>query len=141
MAHDPVTNPAPLLPGRTDQDEPSVFLPANLLREARRQRSLPNGSVPRICVLDPDGDIVRYIRETGRAVRSPVWARNHTEMWETTVDALRIEIIGNAVGAPFASTGRATLISHRPHGSTPTRPSSTERRTRSAAPAPAPDKG
>ena len=39
--------------------EPSVFAPENLLREARRQKGLPNGEAPKICVLDPDGDIVR----------------------------------------------------------------------------------
>jgi len=35
---------------------PSVLTPANLLREARRQKDLPDGRVPRICILDPDGD-------------------------------------------------------------------------------------
>ena len=39
-------------------DEPSVFAPENLLREARRQKAISAGAVPRICVLDPDGDIV-----------------------------------------------------------------------------------
>src|SRR3989442_14814689 len=34
-------------------DHPSVFVPDNLLREARRQKALPNGTVPAICVLDP----------------------------------------------------------------------------------------
>ena len=31
-----------------------VFLPENLLREARRQKELPDCPVPLICVLDPD---------------------------------------------------------------------------------------
>ena len=38
---------------------PSVFRPENLLREARRQRGLPDAAVPAVCALDPDGDIVR----------------------------------------------------------------------------------
>ena len=42
--------------------EPSVFTPENLLREGRRQKNLAHGNVPEICVLDPDGDIVRYLR-------------------------------------------------------------------------------
>ena len=45
---------------------PAVFLPENLLREARRQRRLPNLSVPEVCILDPDGDIVRALRSDGR---------------------------------------------------------------------------
>lgn len=46
---------------------PSVFLPENILREARRQKGIGAASVPAVCVLDPDGDIVRYIKRTGRA--------------------------------------------------------------------------
>ena len=52
-------------------DEPSVFAPENLLREARRQKAIPAGAIPRICVLDPDGDIVRYLRATGQASLTP----------------------------------------------------------------------
>jgi hypothetical protein len=35
-------------------DESSVFIPENLLREARRQRGLGDQPVPDVCVLDPD---------------------------------------------------------------------------------------
>jgi len=87
---------------RHDHAEPSVFLPENLLREGRRQRALPEGQVPPVCVLDPDGDIVRYLRRTGRAERSAVWACYHTELWETTAGGMRLGIVGCAVGAPFA---------------------------------------
>jgi hypothetical protein len=48
---------------------PSVFLPENLLREARRQRGLPDDPVPAVCALDPDGDMVRMLRASGRATR------------------------------------------------------------------------
>jgi len=92
-----------LLPtSRTDHAEPSVFLAANLLREARRQRGLVEGRVPPVSVLDPDGDIVRHLQRTGRAERSPFWACYHTEMWETTIDGCRLGVVGCAVGAPFA---------------------------------------
>ena len=42
-------------------DEPSVFLPENLLREARRQKNIPTCKVPDICLLDPDGDLANYL--------------------------------------------------------------------------------
>src|SRR6185312_2533534 len=80
----------------------SVFQPENLLREARRQRGLPEAAVPAVCALDPDGDIVRALRATGRSRRSPGWACYHTEMDVTEVDGLSIGIVGLAVGAPFA---------------------------------------
>ena len=38
---------------------PSVFAPAALLREARRQKGLDAVAVPPVCILDPDGDLVR----------------------------------------------------------------------------------
>lgn len=83
-------------------DEPSVFAPENLLREARRQKAIPAGAVPRICVLDPDGDIVRHLRTTGQASLNPYWACYHTGMDNFTVDEIDFGVVGCAVGASFA---------------------------------------
>ena len=80
----------------------SVFTPENLLREARRQKSIPLGSVPRICLLDSDGDIVRYLIENGLADRQPHWACYHTEMYRFTDQGIEFGIVGNVVGASFA---------------------------------------
>ena len=52
---------------------PSVFLPPALLREARRQKGLPVVDVPPICILDPDGDIVRRLMNLGHAKRFDAW--------------------------------------------------------------------
>jgi len=46
---------------------PSVFIPSALLREARRQKDLALADVPPVCILDPDGDLVRRLRQTGLA--------------------------------------------------------------------------
>ncbi|TNC96072.1 MAG: purine or other phosphorylase family 1 [Stygiobacter sp.] len=81
---------------------PSVFQPANLLREARRQRGLDHAEVPAICLLDPDGDMVRYLRRTGRAQPVKYWACYHTEMWLFEWDGIEMGVVGCAVGAPFA---------------------------------------
>jgi len=91
----------PLLAAK-DFAAPSVFEPGNLLREARRQRSLPEAEVPEICVLDPDGDIVRMLVRAERTRRSQGWACYHTELYEFEHAAERFGIIGCAVGAPFA---------------------------------------
>jgi len=40
---------------------PSVFVPAALLREARRQKNIAAVDVPAVCILDPDGDLVRNL--------------------------------------------------------------------------------
>ena len=82
-------------------DRPSVFDPANLLREARRQKSLPVGDVPDICVLDPDGDLFRHLRDSG-ARRNPYWACYHTELYDLDLNGTAVGVLGCAVGASFA---------------------------------------
>jgi uridine phosphorylase len=92
---------APLI-DRDDHASPSIFRPENMLREARRQKGLRFGSVAPLCILDPDGDVVRHVRQTRQARRSPHWACYHTEMWEWEDDGRRYGIVGCAVGASFA---------------------------------------
>ena len=91
----------PILAGK-DHAAVSVFEPANLLREARRQKGLVPAAIPEICLLDPDGDILRALRGAGRATLSPAWACYHTDLYEFDEDGMRFGIIGCAVGAPFA---------------------------------------
>lgn len=103
-----------------DHAAPSVFLPENLLREARRQRGLEEAPVPRVCLLDPDGDIVAHLQRSGDGRRHPGWACYHTDMWTTRVgteddgaDAgVEIGVVGAAVGAPFA-----VLVAEQLHAS------------------------
>lgn len=87
---------------REDHDEASIFHPAGLLREARRQRGLRSGRVPAVCLLDPDGDVVRHLASTGLGQKSDVWACYHTDLWETMTGEERVGVVGQAVGAPFA---------------------------------------
>jgi uridine phosphorylase len=91
----------PILAGK-ELTASSVFEPANLLREARRQREIPEADIPAICVLDPDGDILRALRRERRASLSTAWACYHTELYEFDYEGVRFGIIGCAVGASFA---------------------------------------
>ncbi len=81
---------------------PSLLRPENLLREARRQRSLPDVPVPAVTLLDPDGDVVGHLRESGRGRLHPGWACYHTRMWTVDLGGLEVGVVGMAVGAPFA---------------------------------------
>jgi len=92
---------SPLL-ARADHHAPSVFRPENMLRAARRQKGLRDGRVPPVCLLDPDGDIVRFLQATRGAERSERWACYHTEMWEWEDASGPIGIVGGAVGGSFA---------------------------------------
>jgi uridine phosphorylase len=80
----------------------SDFTPESLLREARRQKGLSAVAMPEVCILDPDGDIVRYLLATGRAVRHPDWACYHTELHLFQHEGYEYGIVGCAVGAAFA---------------------------------------
>ena len=59
--------PIPPILRHKHHDAPSVFAPDGLLREARRQKGLAEAQVPELCLLDPDGDIVRHLTATGAA--------------------------------------------------------------------------
>ena len=91
----------PILRGK-DAVARSVFTPENLLREARRQKGLAIGTVPDVCILDPDGDMVRHLRATERARRNLEWACYHTELHTFEHEGLSYGIVGCAVGAAFA---------------------------------------
>ena len=68
----------PLL-AEKDYAASSVFQPEALLREARRQKGLPLAPVPEVCVLDPDGDIVRHAKAPAPHIyilAGPVTTRN-----------------------------------------------------------------
>ncbi|WP_029584529.1 nucleoside phosphorylase [Bradyrhizobium sp. URHD0069] len=81
---------------------PSVFSPSALLREARRQRGLPQQDVPEVCILDPDGDLVRQLRERGLGRRFEPWACYHTELDTFALAGRDVGIVGRVVGASFA---------------------------------------
>jgi uridine phosphorylase len=81
---------------------PSVFRPSALLREARRQKDIPTVNVPAVCILDPDGDIVRRLRKEGRSKPFEGWPCYHTQLDEFELAGQTAGIVGCAVGAPFA---------------------------------------
>ena len=83
-------------------DNTSVFSPENLLREARRQKSLNYFEVPKICVLDPDVDIVKWLKNYNLIQKEADWACYHTELYTFKYDEITYGIIGCAVGASFA---------------------------------------
>jgi uridine phosphorylase len=92
----------PIVDGK-DLDGASVFRAEALLREARRQRQLRTIAVPEICLLDPDGDVVRHLKRTCVGRVHEGWACYHTELLAFKLDGVgEVGIVGCAVGAPFA---------------------------------------
>jgi uridine phosphorylase len=83
-------------------DASSAFTPESLLREARRQKGVSAAHLPEICILDPDGDIVGYLRDRGAADRHPGWACYHSDLYAFRREGREYGIVGCAVGAAFA---------------------------------------
>lgn len=81
---------------------PSVFAPSALLRESRRQRKLEAVDVPSVCILDPDGDLVRTLRAAGRTKRFKDWPCYHTELDCFSLGGQEVGIVGRVVGSSFA---------------------------------------
>jgi uridine phosphorylase len=96
------TTPLPPILADKHYREASAFTPENLLREARRQKATVETRVPAVCVLDPDGDLVRRLRANGRASLDPCWSCYHTELHRLSHDGLELGLVGCAVGASFA---------------------------------------
>jgi uridine phosphorylase len=81
---------------------PSAFTPESLLREARRQKRAVLRPVPDVCLLDPDGDIVRHLNAVGRARLHEEWVCCHTELYIFEEDDREFGVVGCAVGSSFA---------------------------------------
>jgi uridine phosphorylase len=79
-----------------------VFTADGLVREARRQKGLPTVDVPRICLLDPDGDIADNVLANGLGGWSSSWACYHSRLLEATVGGRTIGVIPRAVGGSYA---------------------------------------
>lgn len=83
-------------------NEASIFHPENLLREARRQKNIPECPIPEVCVLDPDGDLVRYLKRNGKAEKNECWACYHSDLYTYELNGRQIGIIPCAVGSSYA---------------------------------------
>jgi uridine phosphorylase len=92
---------SPLLLNK-EVDQPSVFLPDALIREARRQKGLSETPVPDVCLLDPDGDILRRLISAGAARRCGDWPCYHSDLHAFQLRGHEVGIVACAVGAPFA---------------------------------------
>ena len=82
--------------------DPSVFLPENLLREARRQKNIKECDVPSICLLDPDGDLADYLIKNNLAIKNNCWACYHSILYSFQLENETIGIIPCVVGSSYA---------------------------------------
>lgn len=87
---------------QANYDEPSVFTVDSLVEAAIAQKGLRKTPVPPLCLLDPDGDLVRYLKLKGEGRRSETWPCYHSDLYLVTREGQEIGVVGCAVGAPYA---------------------------------------
>jgi uridine phosphorylase len=83
-------------------DEPSAFTPQGLMDSVRRARSIPNGNVPPMCILEFDGDITDWLINRGLARKFPSWSCFHTTMFAIEVADIVCGIVPRTIGGPYA---------------------------------------
>lgn len=83
-------------------NEPTVFRPEDVVEGARKQKHLPIGKLPAVCVLDFDGDLTDTLVDSDFAKPIPQWACFHTKMYGVEVDGTLCGIIPRTIGGPYA---------------------------------------
>lgn len=58
--------------------------------------------MPTVCILDPDGDIARYVGQSVGASTDEAWACYHTTLTRFDLAGREVGIVPFTVGAPFA---------------------------------------
>lgn len=83
-------------------DEPSAFTPESLVAAVRSQRNLLARAVPRVCILEFDGDLTDWLAAAGHAQRCESWACFHTVMHAIDVDGTTCGIVARTIGGAYA---------------------------------------
>ena len=83
-------------------DAPTVFTPLALVEAVRAQRGRAEGPIPKVCVLDFDGDLTDELVRRGEVEPCAAWPCFHTEMWVWRQGKLSCGIIGRTIGGPYA---------------------------------------
>lgn len=83
-------------------DAPSLFTAQAMLDVSRRTKGLAACRAPRICVLDPDGDLDDYLRQRGELSEDANWGCFHTRLSVHATADRSFGIIARAIGAAFS---------------------------------------
>lgn len=82
--------------------EPTAFTPQALLDAVRAEKGLRHEPVPKVCLLDFDGDITDWLVDSEIARRFEPWACFHTPMFSLRVDGEDFGIVPRTIGGPYA---------------------------------------
>lgn len=81
----------------------SVFTVESLLENARRQKNIKKTTIPKVCILDPDGDVLDYLKKQDKITLNQSWPCYHTNLYDFYFQEYQFGLIASVVGAPFAT--------------------------------------
>lgn len=81
---------------------PSVFTADSLVAAVRNERNLSHVAVPRVCVLEFDGDLTDWMVSAGHAQICRHWACFHTVMHTVEIGGTICGLIPRTIGGPYA---------------------------------------
>ena len=70
--------------------------------DVRRNRQIPDGDIPAICILEFDGDLTDWLVKEGLAKPFPSWACFHTQMFAIEIEGVTCGIIARTIGGPYS---------------------------------------
>ena len=82
-------------------DEPTSFRAEDLVTAVRQQRGAGNGSIPKLGILEFDGDLTDKLIARGEVRRCEGWPCFHTDMWLWPKDEPRCGIVARTIGGPY----------------------------------------
>ncbi|MCW5979730.1 MAG: nucleoside phosphorylase [Bryobacteraceae bacterium] len=85
-----------------DLNEPPAFTPEALIEAVRNRRGNEARPVPRVCVLEFDGDLTDQLVHKSIAHKYDEWACFHTEMFAVNVDGALCGVIPRTIGGPYS---------------------------------------
>jgi uridine phosphorylase len=83
-------------------DASAAFTPEALMEAVRIIRALPQAPVPRVCLLDFDGDLTDSLISAGALSPWESWACFHTKMHALHVEGVPYGIVPRTIGGPYA---------------------------------------
>lgn len=93
---------SPLIHPPKDYAAQSIFQIENLISAGREQMNAPEGPIPPVCVLDPEGELTRDLQKRGAASKSEHWPCFHSELWVASVGSQQVGFVPCIVGSPYA---------------------------------------
>lgn len=82
-------------------EAPSIFRPEELVEAVKATRNIEKIDVPKLCVLEFDGDLTDKLHHRGELKLCETWPCFHTSLWSWQRDEICCGLIPRTIGGPY----------------------------------------